>query len=414
MNRELLGIVAFRRIVIARGISALSSWAVVLASSYLVLRLTDDPVAVGLLALAKGLPSLLLTSYGGSLADRYNTTRVIAISYAARAVAIGALAVGFWVEAAGLLAIYAAIALAGCGAALSKASVAALVVEPLPGHLRQRAMVVTSLVYSVGAIIGPLFAGTLLAVGGIGTTFLISSLALFAVAGLALLGINVDDSTESGADEPTEATDAASEPELPTSWWHNLKEALADPRLRPAFIGIGVLSVTALPVLSLAAVLADQYGTSPILLEVILAAAGIGSLLCNLVLMKVDINRINRAPLATGSFIVTAIATALAATAPTIAVEAVAFALLAAGANVLWVVTSSAIQTDAPEASRGRMNGIFYTIASAGTSIGALIMAEFMAVVGVTPTLLAYAIVMALVGVTAGLGRGKKPEHEQA
>ena len=306
MNRELFGIESFRRIVITRGISALANWAVILASSYLVLQITDDPLAVGLLALAKGLPSLLLTSYGGSLADRYETTRVIAASYVFRALAIGGLAVGFWLEQAGLAAIYLASALAGCGAALAKASVAALVVQPVPNHLRQRAIVITSLTYSLGAIIGPVIAGTLLSLGGIGTTFMISALAL-------------------------------------------------------------------------------------------LAAAGIGSLLCNLVLMRVEISRAHRDPVAASSFFATAISIALAATAPTIAIEAVAFALLAASVNVLWVVTSAAIQTDSPSATRGRMNGIFFTIASAGTSIGALIMSEFMSLLGVPSTLLGYAAILLVI-----------------
>lgn len=410
MKQELLRIGAFRRIVIARGFSALASWAVILASSYLVLRLTEDPVAVGVLALAKGLPSLLLTSYGGSLADRFDPTRVIAISYAVRAIAIGALAVGFWLGAAGLVAIYLATAVAGCGAALAKASVAALVVAPVPEHLHERAIVVTSLTYSVGAIIGPLFAGSLLAVGGIGTSFLVSALALLVVAGLVLVGIQLDPANQPTPCDPI--SEAPAQPKLADSadtlqsnWWQNLRAALADPRLRPAFVGVGILAAGALPVLSLAAVIANQYGKSPILLEIILAAAGIGALLCNLVLMRVTINHVHRIPLAAASFVVTAIAIALAATAPTIAVEAVAFALLAASANLLWVMMSSVIQTESPAAARGRMNGIFYTLASAGTSIGALLMAELMNLIGVPSALLAYAAVLLVIGVMAALRR---------
>ncbi len=404
VNRELFGIQSFRRVVITRGISALANWAVILASSYLVLQITDDPLAVGLLALAKGLPSLLLTSYGGSLADRYETTRAIAASYVFRALAIGGLAVGFWLEQAGLAAIYLASALAGCGAALAKASVAALVVQPVPNHLRQRAIVITSLTYSLGAIIGPVIAGTLLSIGGIGTTFMVAALALLAVAGLAYFGIKLNDSVESESeslgdtDEFAHPANPISERKSRTNWWQNLRKALANPQLRPAFLGIAMLSFTALPVLSLAAVIAKQYGKSPILLEVILAAAGIGSLLCNLVLMRVEISRAHRGPVAASSFFATAISIALAATAPTIAIEAIAFALLAASANVLWVVTSAAIQTDSPSATRGRMNGIFFTIASAGTSIGALIMSEFMSLLGVPSTLLGYAAILLVIG----------------
>jgi MFS family permease len=109
--------------------------------------------------------------------------------------------------------------------------------------------------------------------------------------------------------------------------------------------------------------------------------------------------------LAAVSFVVTAIAIAVAATAPTIAVEAVAFALLAASANLLWVMTSAVIQTGSTPATRGRMNGIFYTIASAGTSIGALLMAEFMNLIGITGTLLAYATILLLVGALTALRR---------
>ena len=401
VNRELLGIIAFRRIIIMRSVSALASWGVILTSSYLVLQVTADPLAVGILALAKGLPSLLLTSYGGSLADRHSMTRVIAITYAVRALAIGALALSFWLGGAGLVAIYATTLIAGCSTALAQASIAALVVQPVPPQLRHRAMVLTSLTYSVGAIIGPVFAGTLLVTVGIGASFFVSALALLGVAGLALLGLGAEYHEGAGHEQESDQPEAESE----TSWWGNLREGLADKKLRPTFWRIGLLAIAALPVLSLAAVIADQYGNSPILLEVILAASGVGSLLCNLILMKVDLGQVDRNRLIAGSFLVTAVGTVLAAAAPNIAIEALAFALLAASINVIWVATSSAVQTDCTASSRGRMNGIFYTIASAGTSIGALLLAESFKLAGVPTSLLAVSVFLFLVGVFTALRR---------
>lgn len=398
MNTELLRIRLFRRIFIARGISSLANWGVILASSYLVLQVTDSPLAVGFLAVAKGLPSLLLTSIGGSLADRYSMTRVIGIAYGVRSLVIGILAVIFWSGAVNVWIIYAITLVAGCSAALAKASVAALVVQPIPRKLHQHAIVVTSLIYSVGAIVGPLVAGTLLAFGGIGTAYLISALGLMSVSALTLMGMRTSERNK-GTSETKSVIPPA---DVSSSWWGSVRLGFSEPLLRPAFIGIALLGIAVFPIMSLAAVIADEYGSSPVLLEVILAAAGLGSLLSNAVLMRVDVGRYSRIRVIVSGFIGISLATLLAAFAWSIVVEAVAFALIAAAANVIWVVTSSAIQSDSPAHLRGRMNGVFYTVASGGTAVGALVMAESMNLVGVSPTLVAYAVGVFGVGLLLG------------
>jgi MFS family permease len=399
VSTDLLRIRVFRRIAIARGVASLSNWGVILASSYLVLLVTDNPLAVGALAVAKGLPSLLLTSFGGALADRYSMTRVIGVAYGVRSLAIGILAVLFWSGAVNVWVIYAITVVAGCSAALAKASVAALVVQPIPRELHQRAVVVSSLVYSVGAIVGPVIAGTLLAFGGIGTAYLVSAVGLLAVSALTLLGIRitrgVDTRSESASPEATSVDSPG--------WWASVRMGLSDPLLRPAFVGIALLGIAVFPIMSLAAVIADEYGSSPVLLEVILAAAGFGSLASNAVLMKVDVSRYSRLRVLAVGFIAIALATALAASAWSIVVEAVAFALVAGAANLVWVVTSSAIQSDSPVHLRGRMNGVFYTVASGGTAVGALVMAESMNLVGVSPTLVGYAVAVFGAGLLMGL-----------
>lgn len=398
MSTDLLRVQLFRRIVVARGVSALANWGIILASSYLVLQVTDSALAVGFLAVAKGLPSLLLTSLGGALADRFPMTRVIGIAYGVRSLAIGLLAALFWSGAVNVWIIYAITLVAGCSAALAKASVAALVVQPVPRESHQRAIVVTSLIYSVGAIVGPLVAGTLLALGGVGTAYLVSAVGLLSVSALTLMGMR----SSKGVEAAPETHSAESSTVDSSSWWGSMRLGLTEPLLRPALIGIALLGIAVFPILSLAAVIADRYGSSPVLLEVILAAAGLGSLLSNAVLMKVDISRYSRIRAIVSGFIAIALATFLAGVAWSIVVEAVAFALIAAAANVVWVVTSSAIQTDSPAHLRGRMNGVFYTVASGGTAIGALVMAESMSLVGVTPTLVAYAIGVFGVGLLMG------------
>ena len=67
----------FRLFFIGQFISLCGTWIQTVAQGWLVLQLTDSPFAVGLVTALGSLPILLLTLYGGVLADRVNRRRPV-------------------------------------------------------------------------------------------------------------------------------------------------------------------------------------------------------------------------------------------------------------------------------------------------------------------------------------------------
>src|SRR5438067_9117219 len=75
---------AFRRYIIGSIISDTGTWMQVMAQNWVVSTLTDKAIVLGLVNLAAGLPTLALTMYGGSVADRLDKRRILVHTNAAQ------------------------------------------------------------------------------------------------------------------------------------------------------------------------------------------------------------------------------------------------------------------------------------------------------------------------------------------
>src|SRR4249919_3317706 len=96
----------FRRVWLASLASNAGSWLQVVASGWLIFELTDSPAAVGALALVTRAPAFLLSTYGGSLADRFDRRSVGMATFGLQAAAAGTLALITFAGGANLAAIY--------------------------------------------------------------------------------------------------------------------------------------------------------------------------------------------------------------------------------------------------------------------------------------------------------------------
>jgi len=74
---ELLRRGPFRRYIIGAAISDTGTWMQVMAQGWVVSTLTNKAIVLGLVNLAAGLPTLALTMYGGSLADRHDKRKIL-------------------------------------------------------------------------------------------------------------------------------------------------------------------------------------------------------------------------------------------------------------------------------------------------------------------------------------------------
>jgi MFS family permease len=143
--------------------------------------LTDQPIALGGVGLARILPVIVFSLVGGVLADMVNRRRVMFVTQSM--MALGALALG-WLTLQGtvnLWLLYALTALQATAAAFDLPARQALVPNLLPARDLPNAFSLQSIAFQVGAIVGPALSGLVIANLGQAYTYLINGLSYLAV-----------------------------------------------------------------------------------------------------------------------------------------------------------------------------------------------------------------------------------------
>jgi len=177
----------FRLYLIGQLTSAVGTWMNFTASSWLVLQLTKDGVAVGLNVAFMFGPVLLLGAFGGVLADRFDKRRILMWTQASYAVVALTLATLVLSDAIQLWMVYALSVAAGIVTALDNPARQSFYVEMVGETHLTNAVSLNSAAFTGARIIGPAVAGILIAVVGIGVCFLIDGLSYFAVITVLLL-----------------------------------------------------------------------------------------------------------------------------------------------------------------------------------------------------------------------------------
>ncbi|MDQ3493872.1 MAG: MFS transporter [Chloroflexota bacterium] len=168
--------------------SVIGNWMQKVAQAWLVLELTDSGTLLGLTAALQHLPTLLLTPYGGLLADRVDKRKILIIAQAASAVP--ALLLGL-LTASGAVTLWMILLLAlilGVIEAFEKPARHSFPIEMVgPEHLTN-AIALSTIVINAGRVIGPAIAGLLITTVGLSASFLLNALSFGAVvAGLLLI-----------------------------------------------------------------------------------------------------------------------------------------------------------------------------------------------------------------------------------
>jgi MFS family permease len=116
----------FRRLWTANAISSLGDGAMLAAGPLFVASRTSDPLLVAAAMFAQQLPWLLFSLIAGAYVDRLDRRRLIVVVNLLRAFAVGGLALGAALDAAGLPVIYAALFLLGTGDSVARNAETAL------------------------------------------------------------------------------------------------------------------------------------------------------------------------------------------------------------------------------------------------------------------------------------------------
>jgi MFS family permease len=177
----------YRLFFIGQLVSVSGTWMQQLAQDWLVLRLTDRPMPVGITTALQFGPVLLLGIWGGLVADRLDKRRLLLATQGvmgALALALGVLTLTGTVR---LWMIYLLALLLGCATSFDMPARQAFVTEMVgPEHLAN-AVGLNSAVFNSARIIGPAAAGVLIGVVDIAPAFLINAFSYLAVITSLLL-----------------------------------------------------------------------------------------------------------------------------------------------------------------------------------------------------------------------------------
>jgi len=171
----------FRLFFTGQLISQVGNWLSLVALSLLVLKLTDDGVALGLLAAAQFGPVLVLGAWGGLVADRSDKRRLLLVVQSIAMAQSFALAGLAFMGSPPLAAIYAVALVGGVTIAFDNPARRAFVVEMVDEDAMNNAVSLNSAIMTSSRIFGPALAGLLIVTVGYGWAFVADGLSYIAV-----------------------------------------------------------------------------------------------------------------------------------------------------------------------------------------------------------------------------------------
>ncbi|NCP87238.1 MAG: MFS transporter [Anaerolineae bacterium CG_4_9_14_3_um_filter_57_17] len=148
-----------------------------------------DPLALGLIGLARILPVIVFSLFGGAFADTFNRRTIILVTQTLMALTAAGLA---WLTFSGSIQIwqiYALTALQAAAVAFDGPARQAIVPNLVPAEHLPSAFSLNSIAFNAGAVIGPVLSGVVIATLGQSYTYFFNAPSFLAViAALLMIG----------------------------------------------------------------------------------------------------------------------------------------------------------------------------------------------------------------------------------
>ena len=206
----------------AGSLSAIGDQFDLIAFPWLVLMVTGDPLAVGIVISVGSIPTLFFMLVGGSLADRYSPRRIMLLSNAMRIVLVASLATLVLMGLTNLWLIYLFALLKGIADSFYYPANLAILPHVVPVGLLRQSNAVVHTTTELSGLIGPALAGSLIAFFsdgassasgydrvGIGLAFAVVAVALLA-SSLMLFPLRINESGTSSGSKDTEESSVLS------------------------------------------------------------------------------------------------------------------------------------------------------------------------------------------------------------
>ncbi len=178
----------FRLFFFGQLISLIGTWLQNTALAWLVWSLTKDAMTLGIVSFLGSIPVLFLSVIAGTVADEMPKRRILVMTQAAAGVQAILLAVAIWTGNATVIVIGAANFILGVVNAFDMPTRQAFVIEMASKEDVTNAVALNSAVFNSARLIGPAFAGFIIATLSIDMCFFLNGISYIAViAGLMMM-----------------------------------------------------------------------------------------------------------------------------------------------------------------------------------------------------------------------------------
>lgn len=169
----------FRYWLASTAFGTIATRALAVALGYQIYELTRDPLALGVLGLVEAVPAVGLSLLGGHTADRIDRRTIVLVTRAVAVVAALAFAaLSLNAHAAGLLALYLVVFVAGIARGFADPAISAFEAQVVPRALYVNAATWAGSIGEATAILGPTLGGFAYALLGVTNTYLLVALLL--------------------------------------------------------------------------------------------------------------------------------------------------------------------------------------------------------------------------------------------
>jgi len=359
----------FRLFWVGQWVSVTGTWMQTMAQSWLVYRLTDSPLALGLLTAARFGPSLFGAPVAGVMADRFARRNLVLV---AQALAMGQAATLAALTLSGAVEVWHVLLLAllqGIIEAVDMPARQALQLDLVGADDLQSAVSLNSVAFNAARMVGPALAGVLVAVAGEGVCFAANAASYLAVL-LALLPI------------PAAAAGRQGTPGVGARLLEGLRFVWREALLRRVLVAAGVTSLFGLSYITLLPVLAREVlGAGAGGYGALLGGAGLGAMAGALATASRRSGAGTLRAIAWGQALVGVGLIALAGS-RRVGV-ALAFMVLVGGAVAVQLsVSNTAMQMSAPEGLRGRVISLYIWVFAGLAPVGGLVAGAVAEVIG--------------------------------
>lgn len=364
-------------------VSNIGSMMYLAAIGWLVEDITDDPWKVTVAATAGLVPLLVMSPFGGSLADRYSRTRLFLATVVGQMVVAVALA---WVVQIDLETFWVLVAFSiggGATASVGAPVQQAIVVELVPGEVMRNAIFLNSTQWNISRAVGPMLGGWLIQFWGPAAAFWFNAASFTVlVVGLSLL-------------PPRPPPRASSGRGFVADFLSGFHYARGIEGIRVVMLASFMLAAAISPTQWLAPVIADDaFGVDAAGFGVLLGAFGVGSLVGAGLLLQFDRGTAYSRLVAIG-FTTVALFTLVLAVVPTFALGVMAMGAVGLAFMVTMPTLTSSLQSLCDDAYRGRVMSLWMMLFGLAAPASILVQGSIASAIGIRWVLAITALMVA-------------------